>query len=306
MNSNECFLCGTNYEKNTNGVTFYQCAACSEYGITLEASCNLREDKHKYSFVIKERALKGLKPIIITTNSDGIIESKPCLSMASIAAQFPKSASEIINRVLLNLGNSVEYPGDVIKIDANSRILLFSRNSSDMQYFLMQLHELHYVNCSLADGTPYGSLFITTQGWEKIGKLNSSEGSLNQVFVAMWFDDSMESAYKDGIKKALDELKYTPVRIKDKEHNNKICDQIISEIRKSKFAVCDFTGHRGGVYFEAGFVMGLGRPVIWSCRKDAINEAHFDTRQYNHIVWESEKELYEKLKNRIEATIPKF
>ena len=60
------------------------------------------------------------------------------------------------------------------------------------------------------------------------------------------------------------------------------------------------------MYFEAGFAMGLGRPVIWTCRKDDIDNAHFDTRQYNHIVWENEKELYEKLKNRIEATIPSF
>ncbi len=305
MNGTKCFLCGTNCKSSSkNDFVFYECPVCSKYGITMEASCALGEDKYKYSFVIKERALNGLKPIIITDGSDGNIESIPCLSMASIASLFPKSASEIMNRALLNLGNSVEYPGDRIKINENSKILLFSRNLADMDYFLTQLHELHYVSYSRRD--PFSELTITAQGWEKIEKLNSAKGSLNQVFVAMWFDDSMERAYNEGIKKALDELKYTPIRIKDKEHNDKICDQIISEIRKSKFAVCDFTGHRGGVYFEAGFAMGLGRPVIWTCRKNDIDNAHFDTRQYNHIVWEDEKDLYEKIKNRIEATIPKF
>lgn len=305
MNGTKCFLCGTNCNSSTkNDVFFYQCPACSEYGITEEASRVLKQDKHKYSFIIKERSLKGFGTIIITDGLDGNIEPIPCISLDSIVSLFPKSASEIMNRVLLNLGNSVEYPGDTITINENSKILLFSRDLANMNYFLTQLHELHYV--SYSRGYPFGELIITAQGWEKIEKLNSAKGSLNQVFVAMWFDDSMERAYNEGIKKTLDELKYTPIRIKDKEHNDKICDQIISEIRKSKFAVCDFTGHRGGVYFEAGFAMGLGRPVIWTCRKDDIDNAHFDTRQYNHIVWENEKELYEKLKNRIEATIPSF
>ena len=40
------------------------------------------------------------------------------------------------------------------------------------------------------------------------------------------------------------------------------------QIRKSKFLIADFTGQRGGVYYEAGFAYGLGLPVIWTCRKD--------------------------------------
>lgn len=89
-----------------------------------------------------------------------------------------------------------------------------------------------------------------------------------------------------------------------KEHNQKICDAIIAEIRKSRFLVADFTGHRGGVYFEAGYALGLGIPVIWTCREDDLEKTHFDTRQYNHVVWKDEKDLFEKLKRRIEATVP--
>ena len=68
--------------------------------------------------------------------------------------------------------------------------------------------------------------------------------------------------------------------------------------------MADFTGQRGGVYFEAGFAMGLGIPVIWTCRDTDINDLHFDTRQYNHIPWANPKELRVRLQNRIEATIP--
>jgi hypothetical protein len=49
--------------------------------------------------------------------------------------------------------------------------------------------------------------------------------------------------------------------------------------------------------------MGLGTPVIWTCRKDDIKNAHFDTRQYNHIIWSTAEELREALHLRIAATI---
>jgi nucleoside 2-deoxyribosyltransferase len=87
------------------------------------------------------------------------------------------------------------------------------------------------------------------------------------------------------------------------EHNDNINDRIISEIRACQFLVADFTLHRNGVYFEAGFAMGLGRPVVWTCRRDQMREAHFDTRPYNHIIWDTPAELREKLTNRIKATV---
>ncbi|WP_409348117.1 nucleoside 2-deoxyribosyltransferase [Paenibacillus gyeongsangnamensis] len=98
---------------------------------------------------------------------------------------------------------------------------------------------------------------------------------------------------------------FEPFRVNQSETTGKICDEIISQIRRSKFVVADFTGQRNGVYFEAGFAMGLGIPVIWICNKQEIAEGklHFDTRQYNHIDWETEDELYTRLLNRIKANI---
>lgn len=110
--------------------------------------------------------------------------------------------------------------------------------------------------------------------------------------------------WENGLKIALEQTNYIPIRIDRTEHNDKIDDRIIAEIRKSGLLVADFTGQRGGVYFEAGFVLGLGIPVIWTCRDTDVEKLHFDTRQYNHIVWTDSSELKEKLINRIEATLP--
>ena len=56
-------------------------------------------------------------------------------------------------------------------------------------------------------------------------------------------------------------------------------------------------------YFEAGFAKGLGRQVIFTCRKDHMDKVHFDTNHYSHITWETPEDLRQKHANRIRATI---
>ena len=128
-----------------------------------------------------------------------------------------------------------------------------------------------------------------------------------QAFVAMWFDESMKAAYSTGVEPALNETGYRALRIDQKEHVNKIEDEIVAEIRRSRFVIADFThgehGVRGGVYYEAGFAHGLGLDVILTCHEDRFHEVHFDTNHYNHIVWTSPGDLREKLKSRILAVI---
>ena len=148
---------------------------------------------------------------------------------------------------------------------------------------------------------------LTVEGYAHLEELEHKVVVSSQVFIAMWFDKSMEDAWKEGIKPAIKDSGYRPFRIDQKDHLNKIDDEIIAEIRRSRFIVADFThgdnGPRGGVYYEAGFAHGLNIPVIFTCRKDELENVHFDTRQYNHIVWETPEELRNMLVKRIGAVI---
>jgi nucleoside 2-deoxyribosyltransferase len=133
----------------------------------------------------------------------------------------------------------------------------------------------------------------------------------SQAFVAMWFNDSMDEAYEEGIAPAIREAGYKVLRIDQVEHAGRIDDRIIAEIRRSRFLVADFThgkdGARGSVYYEAGFAHGLDIPVIFTCKEEEDEEKQsklaFDTQQYNHIMWKTTDELHERLKDRIEAVI---
>ena len=148
---------------------------------------------------------------------------------------------------------------------------------------------------------------LTVAGHVRLAELEAAHTPSSKAFIAMWFDDSMNEAWEHGIAPAVRDAGYEPVRIDRKEHINKIDDEIVAEIRRARFLVADFThgdlGARGGVYYEAGFAHGLNIPVIFCCRKDRLEEVHFDTRQYNHIVWETPGELRDLLAKRIAAVL---
>ncbi len=148
---------------------------------------------------------------------------------------------------------------------------------------------------------------ISVAGHAHLESLRATHVESGQAFVAMWFDPNMEQAWTQGIEPAIRQVGYKSLRIDRKEHNNRIDYEIIAEVRRSRFLVADFSqaedGARGGVYYEAGFAHGLNIPVIFTCRKKDLGKVHFDTRQFNHIVWEQPGDLKEKLTQRISATI---
>lgn len=85
------------------------------------------------------------------------------------------------------------------------------------------------------------------------------------------------------------------------QHNNLITPEILKHIRDSKFVVADLTHQNNGAYFEEGYAMGIGKPVIQLCQKDT--KLHFDIAQKNTIMWDTEGDIPHRLTNRIRATI---
>lgn len=182
---------------------------------------------------------------------------------------------------------------------------------SDVEYLLSYLEKNGWLESDpLGPGLGPDILWrVSVEGHTRVDELEREERAQDssQAFVAMWFHESTAEAYEEGIEPAIVEAGYEPLRIDQKEHINKIDDEIIAEIRRSRFLVADFTqgenGARGGVYYEAGFAHGIGIPVIFTCREDAVETLHFDTNHYNHIVWNTPEDLREKLRNRILAVI---
>lgn len=284
------------------------CGTCGSYSISDVARdfvCedkNIQQHKVKISSYLRERTIKQLDKITVVVE-DKSGQPVPRITVEEIVESFPKKLADRIDRALLNLAALSMFSGDKVKLAEKDYPIFFPDSLRiNATFFVMeQLVSENYVKGHQGFST---ELIVTSKGWNRVADLQRTDKKdSKQGFVAMWFDSSMDSVWKKAIAKAIVDAGFIPRRIDNKEHNNKICDEIVAEIRKSKFVVCDFTGQRGGVYFEAGFALGLGLPVIWACKSDEVDNLHFDTRQYNHIVWDKEEDLYEKLLNRVKATI---
>jgi nucleoside 2-deoxyribosyltransferase len=180
------------------------------------------------------------------------------------------------------------------------------RDLNELKYLLKVMEDIGLVaNTSNSIGTSL--INLTPRGWERVEELTTAAVIPSQAFVAMWFNEATQDAYDKGIAPAIRAAGYQSLRIDNKEHVNKIDDEIVAEIRRSRFLVADFTCEpekvRGGVYFEAGFAMALPIPVIWTCNERSGRDLHFDTRQYNHIMWMEPSDLHDKLLARIGALL---
>ena len=81
---------------------------------------------------------------------------------------------------------------------------------------------------------------VSVDGYSRIADQVTNLDS-SQAFVAMWFDDSMKDVYDNGIRPGIEEAGYSSLRIDEKPDVDKIDDEIIAEIRRSRFVVADFT-----------------------------------------------------------------
>jgi hypothetical protein len=142
---------------------------------------------------------------------------------------------------------------------------------------------------------------VLAKGFGRIIEMQKSGRTSAFVFVAMSFAENMNDIYDRAIEPAIRDAGYKPIRVDRTEHVNRIDDEIIGRIKASRFMVADFTGHRQGVYFEAGMMLGLGRTVIWMCKEEELSKSHFDTRQYNFIDYKSVEEARKRLYDRIMA-----
>lgn len=292
--SNECLICKNlvpeyrwNYPEPGARI---KCAVCGEYRLSEHLAQDLHyalSDSYIYSAIIREHYEQGI--ILWVENLKELKDS----------VVIPKNPLESIDRILLYVMNKTNSADELIPFNKTIYPIAYAKHYEEFLFLRHKAVALGYL-----EGLGSSNLRLDLLGWKHLQEISQKELKPNKAFVAMWFNNDLNEIWENGLKLALEQTNYVPIRIDRTEHNDKIDDRIIAEIRKSGLLVADFTGQRGGVYFEAGFALGLGIPVIWTCRDTDVEKLHFDTRQYNHIVWTDSFDLREKLINRIEATLP--
>lgn len=140
----------------------------------------------------------------------------------------------------------------------------------------------------------------TPEGYARIDMLQKNTKDGRNVLVAMKFGEDTK-LLREAIRKGISDAGYFAIFIDEVQHNDFITPELLKYIRDSKFVVVDLTHQNNGAYFEEGYAMGLGKPVIQLCQRDA--KLHFDIAQKNTIMWDVEESIPLMLKNRIIATI---
>jgi hypothetical protein len=231
----------------------------------------------------------GSSPSLNSDNFESIARSHRELPVARKIAML----LEVIHKRTVHPGTNVDFSVE------DDYPLLSAAAPAEALYYLRYLSERN-----LIDGDVRGKRFtITVDGWDRLLPI-APGGIPGTCFVAMSFDPVLDPIFDEGLRPAIeDDCGFKVLRVDRVEHNDNINDKIIADLRAAQFVVADFTQHRGGVYFEAGFALGLGRVVIWTCKESDFDKAHFDTKPYNHILWTSAADLRQKLTARIRATV---
>jgi hypothetical protein len=255
--------------------------------------------RYLLSGLSRDRAENEQAPLLFT---DEQLHNPESLA-SSTSGIAPRTPVQKRSRLLRILASRSEHPGEEVKLEGRMDYpIAFARGSDELDLYLDSLNQKGWVTVRREMGSKQTWSTLTFDGWEALESIDESPSGL-QAFVAMWFAPDLDTAFTDGIAPLGRTTGYEFVRVDRRQFNEKICDRIIAEINSSRFLIADVTGNRQGVYFEAGYAMGIGIPVIWTCRDSDLDKVHFDTRQYNHVVWSSSEELRTRLEARILATI---
>ncbi|NMG45409.1 hypothetical protein GPA22_16965 [Aromatoleum toluvorans] len=234
------------------------------------------------------------------------VNSNTLEEVAKILPDYKVAEKQLI--LLRVFERRTAFPGQAIDIHPNFDFpLAWAAGEEEFLYLLRSLIDRGLVRrtdgpSDLTDSFVF-KVEITANGWDFLDQHSRPSVISDQAFVAMSFSPELKSAWENAIRPALTKAKFRPYRVDAEPHIDRIDTKIVTEIKNSKFLVADVTQQRPGVYFEAGYALGLGIPVFWCVRANDLQNVHFDTRQYNHIVWTDENDLAEQLYLFVSAVI---
>ena len=134
-------------------------------------------------------------------------------------------------------------------------------------------------------------MVLSLAGWDRYEQLKKANPESTTAFMAMQFRDAqMDRIYRESFRPALAALGFESHTVDERPEAGLLDYQIRLQVTASRFVLADITHENRGVYFEAGYAEGIGRPVIYTCRTDAFNpgigQPHFDVNHHLHVTWD--------------------
>jgi hypothetical protein len=227
-------------------------------------------------------------------------------------------ASTLQDNLLIHLESELAGPGESVELWAPAlRGWLGALSSTSVRWAIDQAVAAKLVEGMVVAQSGGDDEFrllnatLTIKGWARVEELRRSASGSRKGFMAMKFGDTqLDTVFREHFKPAVHKAGYDLMRLDDQPRAGLIDDRLRLEIRTSRFMIADLSHANPGAYWEAGFAEGLGRPVIYTCRKDVFDDPktkpHFDTNHYLTVVWDpaDPAKAAEQLKTVIRVTLP--
>ncbi len=306
-----CFLTPEKIHEDLHRDRWYVvCPRCGRFSFTRTAEPMLsaeidRSETGKFRLGTRGDRRRANASAWLRANQDREWQEHPLTSdeIEKLASLPTPTVLERADKLLLALDGETTFVGERHDLEeARWWAASWCGDATETENLARLMQSMGWIEPVAASASAF-PVMISAGGWQRLEELRRRSAGSEQGFVAMSFGGEMRPVYDTALAPAITDAGYQPHRVDRREFEGKIDDEIVAQIRRSRFVVADFTGHRYGVYWEAGFGAGLGLPVFLTCRKDEMEKLHFDVRQYNCIDWETGDELRERLAKRIEAVI---
>lgn len=286
--------------------THFDCSQCGRFSIdgivdqlgTLQTDGVIRRRMHLLRAYIREASSRVMVDhALLATLRDGRIRERTLEEKIGLAMRW-----------CVDRSTTIGAPIPITK-DNSDFLVAWCRDSDEWLALLDLIIEgprlLCYVQPELKERGD--GVRITYEGWSWLRERPRNDGNLG--FIAMSFDPTL-SALSEAIREGIEQAGYSPFRIDGDDFTGGIMDKILARIRESHFVVSDFKGNRGGVYYEAGFALGLGVPVFMLCADGQLDptspeRVHFDVAHQNILAWNANDlpGLTTRLRDRILAVL---
>lgn len=300
-----CPICGTpdirTKESHNSWQPYQQCPRCGEFECDAAALAKALKDKSAYdnarlSHYCRQCSDAGRRPKL---KLDNIYELVNSLTLPS-----PKEQADSL---LLLLGNMLSHEPHAKKI-IQAKTLVGAVGAIDTKglfWVARYLKESQLLDCKSFDQMSPTELHagLTFEGWNRYELIKRGQAEGTHGFMAMQFNDPpLNEVFNKCFKMAADECGFNLRTVAEVPKAGLIDNLIRAEIRQSLFVVADLTHDNSGAYFEAGYAEGLGKPVIYTCRKKEFDTGtHFDTSHHQTIIWEHDD--LETAKKKMVATL---
>lgn len=127
------------------------------------------------------------------------------------------------------------------------------------------------------------------------------------VFVVMAYreEDELVEARR-AVQEVCEEFGFNGVRIDKRNYGGtyKITDEIMRGIEGCAFTIVDLTDDRPNIYYELGYAMGVGKPIVLTAKKGSV--VHFDVQDLMRIEWRGFLDLRDQLRPAIAKLAQEF